>query len=175
PKTSPRARWRDFTTSRKPRCRRTRRRNRPPLVRRRVGPRPHRHPPLQLTRRTLSRKRLPHRRTRRIRRSRDRIGPVTEPADSEISEENPDDADVEHYHFRIGKDLERRLDQYLVDRVPYLSRNGVQRLIDLDLVKVNGKPTKASKRLKAGDEVEMVAPPKPVSELVPEPIPLDII
>ena len=85
------------------------------------------------------------------------------------------DSDVEHYHFRIGKDLERRLDQYLVDRVPYLSRNGVQRLIDLDLVKVNGKPTKASKRLKAGDLVDMVAPPKPVSELVPEPIPLDIV
>ena len=100
--------------------------------------------------------------------------PPDVPPDAAVAE-STDDADVEHYHFRIGKDLERRLDQYLVDRVPYLSRNGVQRLIDLDLVKVNGKPTKASKRLKAGDLVEMVAPPKPVSELVPEPIPLDIV
>ena len=95
------------------------------------------------------------------------------PPDTPVVES--DEADVEHYHFRIGKDLTRRLDQYLVDRVPYLSRNGVQRLIDLDLVTVNGKPTKASKHLKAGDEVVMVAPPKPVSELVPEDIPLDIV
>ena len=86
-----------------------------------------------------------------------------------------DDGDVEHYHFRIGKNLARRIDQYLVDRVPYLSRANVQRLIDLDLVKVNGKPTKASHKLKAGDQVEMVAPPKPVNELIPEPIPLDIV
>jgi 23S rRNA pseudouridine1911/1915/1917 synthase len=86
-----------------------------------------------------------------------------------------DDGDVEHYHFRIGKNLARRIDQYLVDRVPYLSRANVQRLIDLDLVKVNGKPTKASHKLKAGDQVEMVAPPKPVNELIPEPIPLEII
>ena len=86
-----------------------------------------------------------------------------------------DESDVEHYHFRVGKNLARRIDQYLVDRVPYLSRNGVQRLIDLDLVKVNGKPTKASYKLKVGDQIEMVAPPKPVSELVPEPIPLDIL
>ena len=104
-------------------------------------------------------------------------------ADNEIEDvEEVEDApasdaegDVEHYHFRVGKNLARRIDQYLVDRVPYLSRNNVQRLIDLDLVKVNGKPTKASYKLKGGDEVEMVAPPKPVNELVPEPIPLDII
>jgi len=95
-----------------------------------------------------------------------------EPADDPETES---DADVEHYHFHVGKDIARRLDQYLVDRVPYLSRNGVQRLIELDLVTVNGKPTKASKHLKAGDDVVMVAPPKPVSELIPEDIPLDIV
>jgi 23S rRNA pseudouridine1911/1915/1917 synthase len=86
-----------------------------------------------------------------------------------------EEGDVEHYRFRAGKTMTRRIDQYLVDRVPYLSRNNVQRLIDLDLVKVNGKPTKASYKLKAGDEVVMVAPPEPVNEIVPEPIPLDIV
>ena len=105
--------------------------------------------------------------------SSDAEDPATAPPDTPVAE--ADEGDVEHYHFRVGKNLARRIDQYLVDRVPYLSRNGVQRLIDLDLVKVNGKPTKASYRLKAGDNIEMVAPPKPVSELVPEPIPLDII
>lgn len=82
---------------------------------------------------------------------------------------------LEHHRFRVSKNLTRRIDQYLVDRVPYLSRNNVQRLIDEQLVTINGKATKASYRPKAGDEVEMVAPPEPVNDLVPEPIPLEIL
>jgi len=42
-------------------------------------------------------------------------------------------------------------------------------------VKVNAKATKASYKLKLGDVVEMLHPPEPVNELVPEPIPLEII
>src|SRR5206468_1342360 len=85
-----------------------------------------------------------------------------------------EESDVEHFHWRVSKNLTRRIDQYLVDRVGYLSRNGVQRLIDEGLVKVNGKTTKASYRPRDGDEIDMVAPPEPVNELVPEPIPLEI-
>ncbi|HXE55834.1 MAG TPA: RluA family pseudouridine synthase, partial [Tepidisphaeraceae bacterium] len=59
--------------------------------------------------------------------------------------------------------------------VPYLSRNNVQRLIDEKLVKVNGRPIKASYRPKSGDEIEMLAPPEPVNDLIPEPIPLEIV
>jgi len=95
--------------------------------------------------------------------------------DAESSVELDADGDVERYHFRIGKNLTRRIDQYLVDRVPYLSRNNVQRLIDEQMVKVNGHKTKASYHPRLGDQVEMVAPPKPISELVPENIPLEII
>ena len=86
-----------------------------------------------------------------------------------------DESDVEHYRFTLGKTLTRRIDQYLVDRVPYLSRNNVQRLIEEGLVRVNTKVVKASYRPKEGDEIDMVAPPKPVNELTPEDIPLDII
>jgi 23S rRNA pseudouridine1911/1915/1917 synthase len=86
-----------------------------------------------------------------------------------------EEADVEHFHWRVSKNLTRRIDQYLVDRVGYLSRNGVQRLIDEGLVKVNGKTTKASYRPRDGDEIDMVAPPEPVNEIAPEPIPLEII
>src|SRR5437763_14782964 len=95
--------------------------------------------------------------------------------DPDVPVETETDSDVERFHFRIGKNLTRRIDQYLVDRVPYLSRNNVQRLIDEQLVKVNGKPIKASYHPKLGDEVEMVAPPEPVNDLVPEPIPLAIV
>ncbi|HEV8293280.1 MAG TPA: RluA family pseudouridine synthase, partial [Tepidisphaeraceae bacterium] len=86
-----------------------------------------------------------------------------------------EEADVEHFRFKLSKTLTRRVDQYLVDRVPHLSRAGVQRLIDEGLVKVNGKVIKASYRPKEGDVVEMVAPPEPVSEIVPENIPLEIL
>lgn len=95
------------------------------------------------------------------------------PDDAEVSEEN----DVEHYHFRVTKNITRRLDQFIVDRIPggYLSRAAIQRLIDDELVKVNGKKTKASYKLKSGDEIDMVAPPEPTSEIVPENIPLEIV
>src|SRR2546423_7777140 len=96
------------------------------------------------------------------------------PADPDALEADGE-SDVAHYRFRLSKNLTRRIDQYLVDRVPYLSRNGVQRLIDEGLVKVNGRVIKASYRPKEGDEIDMVAPPKPISELVPEDIPLDIV
>src|SRR5438132_6011676 len=86
-----------------------------------------------------------------------------------------DDADVVHFHWRVSKNLTRRIDQYLVDRIGYLSRAGVQRVIADGLVKVNGRVIKASYHPREGAEIDMVAPPEPVNELVPEPIPLEIV
>src|SRR5438552_9896897 len=85
-----------------------------------------------------------------------------------------DETDVQHFRWRVAKNLTRRVDQYLVDRVGYLSRAGVQRLIREGLVKVNGHITKASYHPRENDVVEMVTPPQPVNEIVPEPIPLQI-
>ena len=93
----------------------------------------------------------------------------------QVTSDADESADVEHLTFRIGKNLTRRIDQYLTDRISYLSRNGVQKLIDEGLVKVNGRVIKASYHPRAGDQIEMVAPPEPISDLVPEPIPLDIV
>jgi 23S rRNA pseudouridine1911/1915/1917 synthase len=91
--------------------------------------------------------------------------------------ETPDegDSDVLHFKFRASKTQTRRIDQFLTERIAHLSRAIVQRLIDEELVKVNGRPTKASYKIKAGDIVDMIAPPEPVNELVPEPIPLDVV
>src|SRR4051812_24551245 len=85
-----------------------------------------------------------------------------------IEDAAPEESDVQHFRWRISKNLTRRLDQYLVDRVGYLSRAGVQRVIEEGLVKVNGRVAKASYRPREGDEVEMVAPPPPVNEIAPE-------
>ncbi|HEY7090526.1 MAG TPA: RluA family pseudouridine synthase [Tepidisphaeraceae bacterium] len=98
----------------------------------------------------------------------DQIDDSTTPLTDEESE-------TEQFRWRLSKNLTRRLDQYLVDRVGYLSRAEVQRLIKDGLVKVNEHTTKASYHPREGDEVEMFAPPRPVSELVPEPIPLEVI
>ena len=86
-----------------------------------------------------------------------------------------EEADVLHFEFRASKTQTRRIDQFLSERLTWLSRSAVQRLIDEELVTVNGKVTKASYHIKADDLVRMVAPPEPVNDLVPEPIPLDII
>ncbi|HEY1684017.1 MAG TPA: RluA family pseudouridine synthase [Tepidisphaeraceae bacterium] len=91
------------------------------------------------------------------------------------SPDSSEESDVEHFAWRVSKNLERRIDQYLVDRVGYLSRAQVQRVINEGLVKVNGRIAKASYKPRLGDEIEMVAPPEPVTEIVPEPIPLEVI
>src|SRR6476659_10199427 len=103
---------------------------------------------------------------------------MTEPLDPSNSLDaivDPEESDVEHFQWRVSKNLTRRLDQYLVDRVGYLSRAGVQRLVAEGLVKVNGRPAKSSYHPRDGDVVEMVAPPEPVNEILPEDIPLDIV
>jgi 23S rRNA pseudouridine1911/1915/1917 synthase len=98
------------------------------------------------------------------------------PTDSpEIETPDREEADVEHFAWRVGKNLDRRIDQYLVDRVGYMSRAQVQRVIEEGLVKVNGRVAKSSYKPRLNDEIEMVAPPEPVTEIVPEPIPLEII
>jgi 23S rRNA pseudouridine1911/1915/1917 synthase len=100
---------------------------------------------------------------------------VAEESDVSSDQDADDEADVVHLHFHATKTQVRRIDQFLVDRIPWLSRSGIQRLIEDELIKVNDKPTKASYKIKARDHVEMVAPPEPVNDLAPEPIPLDII
>jgi len=95
--------------------------------------------------------------------------------DVPLEAEDDSDADTQHLKFTPTKNIERRIDQFLHDRIGYLSRNGVQKLISEGMVTVNGKPTKSSYHPRNGDVIEMVAPPEPVNEIVPEPIPLDII
>lgn len=84
--------------------------------------------------------------------------------------------ETESYCHHIGKrGIESRLDVYLHNRHPRISRTVLQRYIKEGQVTVNGRPTKASYEPAAGDSIEIVLPPPPPSEVVPENIPLDII
>ena len=74
--------------------------------------------------------------------------------------------------FRLSRNLDKRLDRYLVDRIPFLSRTSLQKLIREQGVTVNGRPPKPSTRLRAGDEIVAILPPPPSTEIPAEPIPL---
>jgi 23S rRNA pseudouridine1911/1915/1917 synthase len=68
-----------------------------------------------------------------------------------------------------------RIDRYLAERFPSLTRSAVQRLIDEGAVLVNGRPTRPSYRPVAGDAVSLrLAEPEP-HRLEPEPLPLNVL
>jgi 23S rRNA pseudouridine1911/1915/1917 synthase len=77
--------------------------------------------------------------------------------------------------FTLMRDLNKRLDRYLVDRIPFLSRTSLQRLIKEQAVMVNGRPGKPSTKLRKGDTVAVILPPPPSSEIPAEDIPLDVL
>ena len=88
-----------------------------------------------------------------------------------------DDADESRIfrHSVTRKDPGRRLDKYLQGQLPRISRTVLQRYIKDGQVTVNGMPSKASYEPIPGDEIEVILPPPPPSEVIPENIPLDIV
>ncbi|MDH7490272.1 MAG: RluA family pseudouridine synthase [Anaerolineae bacterium] len=68
-----------------------------------------------------------------------------------------------------------RVDKYVAEAVPDLSRAAVQRLIDEGRILVNGAVVKASYRLEPGDAISVEIPPPVDVSIAPEPIPLDIV
>ena len=67
-----------------------------------------------------------------------------------------------------------RLDRYLADQCPALSRSRIQKLIAEGAICVNGAPTRSSYRVMAGDSVTLHVPPPTKSAIDPEAIPLSI-
>ena len=68
-----------------------------------------------------------------------------------------------------------RLDKYVSQKCPELSRTYVQKLIGEDYIRVNDHPAKASLKLDPGDRVTVTIPPAPPTPLSPEDIPLTIL
>lgn len=86
-----------------------------------------------------------------------------------------DDAALPRVVFTLGRDLKSRLDKYLTSRIAYLSRTQLQRVIEDGGVTVNGRPAKASTKLRLGDRVEVVVPPPRPRHIQPERIPIDVL
>lgn len=68
-----------------------------------------------------------------------------------------------------------RLDRFVGDNCPELSRTHAQKLIDEGHITVDGLVVKASLKLTVGDRVAVVIPPITPSPLSPEEIPINIV
>ncbi len=68
-----------------------------------------------------------------------------------------------------------RLDKYIVEKCPELSRTYAQKLITDGYITVNDREGKAGLKLNAGDRVNIIIPPTPLNPLSPEAIPVNII
>ena len=68
-----------------------------------------------------------------------------------------------------------RLDRYLACELPDLTRTRLQKLIENGLVQVDGRPAKASQKLKSGQEIVVEIPDVKPVDIAPAAIPLDIL
>jgi 23S rRNA pseudouridine1911/1915/1917 synthase len=87
------------------------------------------------------------------------------------------DALFEHHNITVDPNQSPlRLDKYLIDKLPNVSRNRVQIGIKEEFVKVNGSPVKTNYKVRPGDNIIVSLPEPPRdTEVIPENIPLNII
>jgi 23S rRNA pseudouridine1911/1915/1917 synthase len=72
--------------------------------------------------------------------------------------------------------VDRRLDSWLSNQIPELSRSRIQNLISQGNVKVNGETCISKKNaVKTGDRIQITLPEIQATNLEPEKIPLDIL
>jgi 23S rRNA pseudouridine1911/1915/1917 synthase len=82
----------------------------------------------------------------------------------------------ERREYRAGPaEAGLRLDVALARLAADLSRARVQRLLESDRVRVDGRPSRASARLRGGEAIEVELPPPEPSGLVPQDLPLSVL
>ena len=79
------------------------------------------------------------------------------------------------YQIRAENDMGIRIDKYLAGYFEDLTRNHIQKLLDEELVTVNGKPVKASCKISEGDMIEVTVPDAREPDILPEDLSLDIV
>ncbi|MFK5924994.1 MAG: RluA family pseudouridine synthase [Desulfuromusa sp.] len=71
--------------------------------------------------------------------------------------------------------LAERLDTFLSECLPDISRSQLKKLIDSGQITLNGTSTKASNKLKGGESIQVNLPEPAPIEAIPEDIPLQIL
>ena len=92
---------------------------------------------------------------------------------SDTGGEDEGEAFVELYPTRDN--LGTRLDRFVADQLPDLSRGTVQGLIESGRVLVDGQQRKSKFRMTPGEVVSVEIPPPGIDEILPDPIPLAIV
>ncbi len=93
----------------------------------------------------------------------------------EQAKDRGDEDFVVRVSFELFRDHNTRLDKYLTSRVTYMSRSQLQKLIDSGQAIVNGKPAKASTKLRLQDRITLLIPKPPSGDIEPEDIALDVL
>lgn len=73
------------------------------------------------------------------------------------------------------KNEKGRLDKFVSEQIPDLSRTRVKELVKDQNILVNGKVEKVSYKIQAGDKIEVNIPAVKPLDVIPENIPLDIV
>ncbi len=92
---------------------------------------------------------------------------------------NHDSADNDEAHLIVlsptVEESGTRLDKFLAEHLPDLSRSYLRQLIDEGRVHVDGASRKPSHKVTPGEQIAVEIPPPQPEALIPEPIPLDIV
>lgn len=75
----------------------------------------------------------------------------------------------------MKRNLRKRIDVYLQERLKGISRNRVRKLIELGGVTINGKQPKPSTTAVQGDVIDVILPAPAIRTIEPEEIPLHIV
>ena len=93
-------------------------------------------------------------------------------------DDEQDDSDL-FEHFRVVADPNQkvlRLDKFLIDKLPNVTRNRIQNAIKDGFIKVNEQETKSNYKVRPDDTVVVSLPTPPRNEeVLPEDIPLNIV
>src|SRR5437870_11762156 len=80
-----------------------------------------------------------------------------------------------HELLAVATDAGTRLDRFVAAHCTDLSRSRVQELIEAGLLLVNGKPAKASQKLRGGELITVQVKPRPALHAEAQAIPLDVL
>ena len=83
---------------------------------------------------------------------------------------------MENMNFQVTREEQgNRIDRYLASRLPDYSRSFLQKLVGEGRVLVGDKPVKSNYKINEGDRIILSVPDAVEPEIIPEPIPLDIL
>lgn len=93
--------------------------------------------------------------------------------------ETPDEDNEMYEHFRFIADPGQeplRIDKFLMHKIAGATRTRIQDALECGNILVNGKSSKSSYKVKPGDDISIIfAWPKREIELIPQPIPINIV